>query len=89
MNPCFVTCHDAIQKILAFFIAFIQFSTDSISSVPVKRRQLLWDAVCTLFENDYELLCSLFLRTDYTPLQFYDRLYDDCPGSAAPRAECS
>ena len=82
-NPCFVSCLNAIRKILVFpFIAFRQFSTDFHSSVSVKSRQLIWELACTYFSQQQMYMYFVFTASN-------DKLYDDCPESAAPRAKCS
>ena len=78
MYPGFVTCNDAIQKILAFSVKMLlQLSGAFNSSVPVKSRKLSWYPACAnfskmqMFVNDcvhhshrkVRLLCNFM--TDY------------------------
>jgi len=51
MYPGFVTCNDAIQKILAFPVKTLQLSADFDSSVPVKSGNLSWYPACAYFSK--------------------------------------
>ena len=52
MYPGFVTCNNAIQKILAFPAkTLIQLSAAFNSSVPVKSGKLSWYPACTIFSK--------------------------------------
>jgi len=81
MYPGFITCNDAIQKILAFPVKMLlQLSAAFNSSVPVKSGNLSWYPACTnfskmqIFVNDcvhrshrkIRLLCNF--RTGYASI---------------------
>ena len=52
MYSGFITCNDAIQKILAFPVkTLLQLSAAFNSSVPVKIRKLSWNPVCANFSK--------------------------------------
>jgi len=52
MYPGFVTCNDAIQKILAFPVkTLLQLSAAFNSSVPIKSGKLSWYPACANFSK--------------------------------------
>jgi len=64
MYPGFVTCNDAIQKILAFPVkTLLQLSATFISPVPVKSGKLSWYPACANFSKmQMSVKCHIILK---------------------------